>query len=466
MGGRQDLIDSFKNIFEGLISIIKPIKEAFREIFPPATAEQLVAITKGLKEFTAKLKLSDEGSENLKRTFKGLFAILKLAGSIISAVFKAIGKLFGGVGELGGGILGVTASIGDFLVFLAETISYGNIFEKVFSGVATIINFVVKVIGKLVKGAANLFDFIGNDLVFPGLSNLIESLKDIFSGMSDVGDSASSMKESVANAFSAMGNAIKNSPIFKFFTVVWNGIKAVGSAIGKFLGNVFGGLLDRIANADILGVLEIVNGIISGGVGVALIKFFKNLGDSVGGFGDIAGSINDVLGSVSGALKGFQNSLNAEALKNIAIAIAILAGSILVLSFIDSEKLSDSLAAITILFAGLMGTMTVFSKSAGVTGMVSAAGSMLLLSAGVLVLSFALKSLAKLDIKDMSAGLLGVFGLMTIVVGAMKVLSKNDDIVIKGAIQIAIITVAVKMLASTLMELANLSISEMGVGLL
>ena len=40
LGGRADLIDSLRNVFEGILSIAKPIKEAFREIFPPVTAKQ------------------------------------------------------------------------------------------------------------------------------------------------------------------------------------------------------------------------------------------------------------------------------------------------------------------------------------------------------------------------------------------------------------------------------------------
>ena len=45
LGGRDDLIESFKNVYEGLKSVITPIKEAFRDIFPPMTAEKLVGFT-------------------------------------------------------------------------------------------------------------------------------------------------------------------------------------------------------------------------------------------------------------------------------------------------------------------------------------------------------------------------------------------------------------------------------------
>ena len=63
LGGRTALIDSFRNVFEGIGSIVKPIGEAFRDIFPPITAERLYAFTKGLEELTSKLKISDTTSE-------------------------------------------------------------------------------------------------------------------------------------------------------------------------------------------------------------------------------------------------------------------------------------------------------------------------------------------------------------------------------------------------------------------
>ena len=55
LGGRKDLIQSFRNSFEALGSVLKPIKEAFREIFPATTAKQLYNITNTLKKFTNQL---------------------------------------------------------------------------------------------------------------------------------------------------------------------------------------------------------------------------------------------------------------------------------------------------------------------------------------------------------------------------------------------------------------------------
>ena len=60
-------------------SVIKPIKEALSEVFPPMTSKRLIDITKSLKSFTEKLKLSDENAKNLKETAKGFFSIFGIS---------------------------------------------------------------------------------------------------------------------------------------------------------------------------------------------------------------------------------------------------------------------------------------------------------------------------------------------------------------------------------------------------
>ena len=59
--------------------------------FPPTTAEQLHNLTEGLLKLTEKLTLSDTASENLKNTYKGLFAILDICKQAFLATTKLSG---------------------------------------------------------------------------------------------------------------------------------------------------------------------------------------------------------------------------------------------------------------------------------------------------------------------------------------------------------------------------------------
>lgn len=64
------LIESLKNSLGGLMSIIKPIKEAFIEIFPPITAQHLLKIIEYIRDLTAKFKLMISKLLNLNQRLK------------------------------------------------------------------------------------------------------------------------------------------------------------------------------------------------------------------------------------------------------------------------------------------------------------------------------------------------------------------------------------------------------------
>ena len=110
--GRELLIESLRNALNSIVSIINPIKEGFREIFPATTAAQLYSLIEAITNFTSKLTLNETQSENLKRTFKGLFAVLDIGVSAVKAIANGIFDLIGYIAPAGNGILGFTANIG------------------------------------------------------------------------------------------------------------------------------------------------------------------------------------------------------------------------------------------------------------------------------------------------------------------------------------------------------------------
>lgn len=446
-GGRADLIDSLFNAFDGVLSIVKPIKEAFKEIFPPLTVDQLVNFTKALKDLTSKFKLSETASNNLKRTFKGLFAVLDIAKQLISATFKAISPLFGSVDDLGGGILGLTASFGDWLVRLRDGISTTNIFNKAANGIAKVITFISKGISGFVSGAKKLF--------------------------SSFGSAASNMGSEVSSAMESMGDAIENCSLVRILKGVWDVTKTIIKGIGNVLGSIVKGLNFSSLNFDINNLVEILNGLVAGGVGIGLIRLIDSIKGSFDGVSDIVENVGDIFGNfagifenVGGVMKAYQNNLNGKALMKIAGAIAILAGAILILSIIDSNKLYESVIAIGFLFAELVGAMAVLGKSVGsISGVMKLSTTMIAMSASVLILAGAVKKIAELDFDDLCKGLLGIAGLMAIVVGVAKILGSGGNAFSKGATQMVILAAAVKILASVCEDLSYLSWEEMAKGL-
>ena len=457
--GRENLIQSIWNAAKGLMSVITPIKEAFRDIFPPMTSEQLYAFTEALRNLTERMKLSETTSENLKRTFKGLFAVLDIIKQAVTAVFNAVGSLLGGVGDLGAGILGVTGTFGDWLVKLDEFIKQGDVFNKVLGTIVSVIKTVATAIRDFVK-------VVAEKIAFPGFELFHFLLERLHARMSQIGDAAGGMKSSVSSAFEAMGNALANCQFMQLLQAIWDAVKAIAGGIADAMGKVGSSLIDSIGNADFSGVIDLLNGISFGAIAVGITKFVGAIKEQLDSIGSIKESFIGILDSVRGCFEAYQSQLQAGTLLKIASAIAILVASLVALSLIDSAKLSAALGAITVLFADLMASMAIFNKISGMaSGVIRSTTAMLAISTSVLILASALKKLGDLDAKQLATGLTGVVGLTATMIVAAKSLSKGGPTIIKGASQMVIFAAAIKVLASACEDLSALDWEGLAKGL-
>ena len=85
--GRELLIESLGNIFGSLVKIFKAVGDAYREIFPPMSSDTLYGIIEGFHSFTQYLVVSDETADKLKRTLKGVFAIIDIGVSVVNTFY-------------------------------------------------------------------------------------------------------------------------------------------------------------------------------------------------------------------------------------------------------------------------------------------------------------------------------------------------------------------------------------------
>lgn len=457
--GRENLIQALWNAAKGLMSVITPIKEAFKEIFPPMTADQLYKITEGLRNLTERLTLSETASTNLKNTFKGLFAVVDIIGSAFMAVVKAIGSLLGGVGELGGGLLSITGSFGEWLVKLNETIKTTDVFNKVLGGIVNFIKAAVTAIKNFVTTVAQNFKIPGFEL----FHNLLERVQ---ARMAQVGEAAGNMKSAVVIAFELIGEALANCQFVQILQTIWNAVKTIAGGIVNALGSIGGAITSSLGEANFSGIIDLLNGISFGAIAVGITKFVGGFRKAIDEIGSIKESFIGILDSVRGCFEAYQSQLQAGTLLKIASAIAILTASIVALSLIDSDKMSAALGGITVLFADLMASMAIFNKISGqASGVVKSTTAMLGIATAVLILASALKKIGDLDAKQLATGLVGVVGLTATMVAAAKVMGSGSQTIIKGATQMVIFAAAIKVLASVCEDLAALSLEELAKGL-
>ena len=419
-GGREDLLESFKNIFDAIVSIVKPVKEAFREIFPRTTAEQLIRITEAIKNFTSKLVLSEKAQEKLKSAFKGLFAVIDIILTAIKEVAKGAASLIGNFVDLSKGILGVSGSFGDWISGIRDTIKESGVFGTVISGTVKILQFLIDKIKMVVSALKEKF-------VTPGFEGFLGVM-----------------------------------------TGVWNVVKFVADKILQVFGALGKGLLSAFRTGDFKSAMDVLNGGIIATILLSVKGFMSNLSDgfsSLGGISSIIEDIQGIFGSLKDALTSYQKDLQAKTLLKIAGAIAILAAAILIIASIEPSKLTASLGAITVLFTELMGSMAIFTKIGGGKGLVTASVSMIAVSTAVLILASALKKVSDIKPENMATGLLGIAGLSAIVVMVAKIMSSNEKTIMKGATSLIAFSLAIKILASACDDLSKLSWGEMAKGL-
>ena len=420
-GGRTMLVESLKNSFEGLMSIIKPIKEAFSEIFPPITAKQLIEITERIRDLTSKFKLNNKQSVKLKSTFKGLFSVIKLGVSvvtkIVSSVATLVGKLFGFTGS----VLNITGSLGDFISGIVASISKTNLFGK---SVDKITGF----LGKAIDKTKEFTEAITNKIKLP-------------------------------NYFDKFVNVIKK--IGEVISKVAKKVSSVASGIGKAIWDIF-------LNGGLDNLVGLVNGGIFTSFLLDLKKFTKGLKDfkkEVEKSGGIKDSIVKVLNSVKKSLEEWQKNIKAGTILKIAIAVAVLAAALLIISKVPVEKLGASLGAVTALFGETLGALALFEKINGeYNGAYEAVAIIVAMSVSLLILASAVKKLSDLGWDGLAKGLTGISALMYAVVGAAKLMSKGGEDISKGAYQLVIMAVALKIMASVCKDLSKLSLEDLGKG--
>ena len=432
LSGRELLFNTIRNSLEAIIKVIGTFRDGWSEIFTTdRIASGLYNALDALHSFSEKLILSDENADKLKRTFKGVASVFDIVFQTVKAVASGIGKLLGNFKGFGSVVLDITASIGDYLTGLRDSAIETKIF-------GTIVDKIVSV-----------------------LSKAISVIKNCCSAGKEFG-------KTLAESFEGPDF----SGVLGFFTGIWNIVAKLGSSIASAFGNIGGMIAEALGKGDIF---EVLNSGILVGILVGIKKFTSSLTDAFDGVGGFVENITGILNDVRGCLQAYQNQLNASALLKIAGAVAILAGSLYLMSTIDEEALGPSIAAIGSLFAMLVGAMalmnTIVTPGAkkidkitnSLSGMVRTF-SMIGLASAVLILAGAMKILSGIDTEGILRSLSGLMGIVVILVYATKAMDSESSKITKFAGQMILMSIAVGALALVAKLFASMSWEELAKG--
>lgn len=263
--------------------------------------------------------------------------------------------------------------------------------------------------------------------------------------------------------------------ISKGIGILWERIKDFASKIN--LKDVVAGLLGGAGGLGLLNIATFFGNLNKTIRGDAVFDFFKEIGKMFDNFTDklkdAADTFKEIMEPFGDTLAAFQNKLKADMLKNIALAVAILVGSIVVISLVDPNKLMNGIGAIGALLGELMLAVKGFTslteeedakKFAGMSmGLVKLAGALL-------IMSIAVKSLAELKPEQLLGGLVGVGALVLMLYAFVDQFNRMEDFDVKGFSKLAgaliPFAIGIWLLSSSVQRLGNLDIGSLAKGLL
>ncbi|MDO5785277.1 MAG: hypothetical protein Q4P20_09480, partial [Eubacteriales bacterium] len=413
MSGRENLIQALRNSFEALVAVAKPIKEAFRDIFPPYTGEQLYALTEKIKIFTERLKISSETADKLKRTFKGVFSIFSIFGKAISAVTKPLFELSGskGIASLGDFLLTTAASIGDFFTSINEGFNTDKVSEALSTVVTGISGALEAITGKM-DGFGDALSFIGQ-----GISTIVGNIG-----------------KTIESALTWIANNVSAGDIFAGLT--GGGIFVLAKKISGVFGKVKD-ILDDIFGDD---------GFIKPQAG----KTFA-----------------DILDAVHGALESFTSGIKVVSLVGIATAIGVLSASMKTLSQIEPASIGKSLFAIgsllTMLSLGFRSMTKSLSKFDS-RGIVKSGAALILVAKAIDILAETMVKLSGLSMPEIAKGLVAIGGALIELSVGLKLIGKTK-ISLSTSVAMLALAESCKILGDAFEKFSGASWDEISCGL-
>lgn len=396
LGGRTTLINAVVQAFGALSKIFQAMKGGLEAVFPPATGQTLMNIAVAIESFAKGLMISDEAAGKVKTIFQGLFSILSIGIEVFNVVKDKIKEMI--PDDAGTSILDFIARIAELIIQFDAGLKAGNGFKD---------------------GISAIGDIIGGAVQF--IWNFAQSVSD-------------------------------------FVVKMVEGVGELANTLGPTVDKIVGFFKKLVGTVDLNDVLSV--GFI--GTLIAGVKKFGDLtdtvGDFVGGFTGVLGSFKEGvanLGGISDVLQNMSTNIKVDSLLKIAVAVGILAVSIMFISGIDAQDVAKSLEVIALVLIGLTKTLDVIGKLDFTgSGAFKSVALLLALGGAVVLLAAGLKILSTIDPVQLGNGTIALIAIVGSLVLAMKGLATIDSkmLVSSGSLialaaSVVILAVAVKMLS-------------------
>lgn len=387
LSGREYLMQSLWNLMDAVNAIVKPIHEAFQDIFPPKTGEEIKSFAQWLDSITKKLIISDDTAKKIKTTAEGVFSVLRVGKDILEGTISGVAR-----------VLNLTKPLADILLDAASAAG--------------------EFASEITKGLHPL------DTIGTWVTNFVDAAAPVLYSFGSVAD--------------------------KIFAQFAQGAKETFNEFDP----------------------EKLNQFILGGMGASMLVSLKGFFESIKSISssakDVVGGIKDCIESLGEAIDAWKSAKKADTLMTIAKAVALMAGSLAVLSMVKADRLGAAIGVLTVTFGELLGVMAVMvhlTKNVQSLKLSVLAGGMVAVSAAVLVLSGALKVISSIDSDKLLGSVVALGGVMAELALVAVILSRDGGRFTKGAAGMIAFAAGIRILAFSVKALGGLSVTALAKGI-
>jgi phage-related protein len=393
---------------------------------------------------------------NITTAFENLKTVLTPLVNSVITLFKTIGTSF-------------TSLLSEITGQTDITDIIANILETAINGIATLIGWITALVSTV--NQSGIFETISN-----GISYIFQSIRDGISGSAENSNFISNIFSQLSKFSDFLAESANDLKGLNIFDTLKTALESAITAFSNFDNSVTNTLMPAIESIrDLLGGDEALFNIIGLAEIYYLVKAITSLVNSFKILSGVTEALSGMMKSFGTAAKGFAQAAKWEALgtliKDFAIAIALLAASMVALSyaFKDPKMLAQCTATIAVLGVVLAGVMTAFSKLKATTKDLPAVATILSYAAAVMALGIAFDMVAAPilifcllpweNLKKAAAAAGVAAGMLVTLAASARIIGKQT----KGAAVILALAAALNLLIVPIVILSKIDLDIMDV---
>lgn len=290
--------------------------------------------------------------------------------------------------------------------------------------------------------------------------------------LDSIGNGIAKLSEGIG---SFLGDADRLKKFVEFLksaaNLIWRIVSSIWNVVKKFFGNI-------------LGAFKQIDFGTAGGlaVGGGLVYGFLKLKDVITGFIDnltnkgildklkgLIDKIGEPFKKLSSLLDSFAHSIDAKALKNVGVAILLVATALLVLSMIPIADLMKALGAMTVFLGEVSGIMLLANKFGDAKKIKAVGKAFSNIGAGLLLMAVALAILSKIEPEQLKISMLvmtAMLAVLALFIVAVDNAAKKGKGITKAAKAMTKIGTAMILMAVALKIIASIKPEQMKTALI